>query len=208
MKKPALLLLCLLFCFFLASGYPGPAKAGSSTIISGQAQPVVETEIPKSKLTDLGLYVTSKEAYEQWAINPEGIKILDCRTPEEYAFVGHAPMAFNIPIKFYTYQYDAEKKASVMVNNPEFLEQVKKKFKTDDTILIMCVAGGRSAYSVNVLAAAGFKNVYNIIDGFEGDSIKDPGSYFDGQRIRNGWKNSGAPWTYSLNPELMYLTAK
>jgi rhodanese-related sulfurtransferase len=208
MKKPVLLLLCLSFCFFPVSGYAGPAKAASPTIISGEAQPVIETELPKSKQTESGLYITSKEAYEQWTLNPDRIKILDCRTPEEYAFVGHAPMAYNIPIKFYTYQYDAEKKTSVMVNNPEFLEQVKKKFKTGDTILIMCVAGGRSAYSANVLAAAGFKNVYNIVDGFEGDIITDPGSYFDGKRIRNGWKNSGAPWTYSLNPELMYLTAK
>jgi rhodanese-related sulfurtransferase len=208
MKKPALLLLCLSFCFFLASGHPGPAKAGSSTIISGQAQPIVETELPKSKQTDLGLYITSKEAYEQWTINPDGVKILDCRTPEEYAFVGHAPMAYNVPSKFLTYQYDTEKKEPVMVNNLYFLEEIKKKFKTDDTIFIMCRSGGRSASSVNILAAAGFKNVYNIVDGFEGDSISDPGSYFDGKRIRNGWKNSGAPWTYSLNPELMYLTAK
>jgi rhodanese-related sulfurtransferase len=208
MKKSALLLLCLSFCFFLASGYPGPAKAGSSTIISGQAQPVVETELPKSKQTDLGLYITSREAYEQWTINPDRVKILDCRTPEEYAFVGHAPMAYNVPNKFFTYQYDTEKKEPVMVNNLYFLEEIKKKFKTDDTIFIMCRSGGRSASSVNILAAAGFKNVYNIVDGFEGDSITDPGSYFDGKRIRNGWKNSGAPWTYSLNPELMYLTAK
>ncbi len=31
---------------------------------------------------------------------------------------------------------------------------------------------------------------------------------FDGKRMKNGWKNSGAPWTYELDPELMYMPSK
>ena len=31
-----------------------------------------------------------------WKANPDKIKITDCRTTEEYVFVGHAPMAYNI----------------------------------------------------------------------------------------------------------------
>lgn len=205
MKKSVPALFCLFLCFFLASGCTITSKPIQVTTISGKDQPAIEAELPESKRTDLGLYITSKEAYEHWKLNPDGIKILDCRTPEEYAFVGHAPMAYNIPSKFFTYQYDAVKKEPVMVNNPDFLEDVKNKFKTDDTIFVMCRSGGRSASSVNALAKGGFKNVYNIIDGFEGDSIKDSGSYFDGKRMRNGWKNSGAPWTYQLDPKQMYL---
>jgi rhodanese-related sulfurtransferase len=207
-KKSILAFSSLFLCFLIASGCASLAANDNMAPISTEAEPVIETQLPTAKRTNLGLYITAKDAYEQWKLNPGKIIILDCRTPEEYAFVGHAPMAYNVPSKFFAYQYDAEKKEPVMVNNLHFLEEVKIKFKTDDTIFIMCRSGGRSASSVNLLAAAGFKNVYNIIDGFEGDSIKDPGSYFDGQRIRNGWKNSGAPWTYSLNPELMYLTAK
>ena len=37
------------------------------------------------------------------------MKILDVRTPEEYIFVGHAEMAWNIPLVFQTYQRDAAK---------------------------------------------------------------------------------------------------
>jgi len=44
---------------------------------------VVETELSESKRTDLGLYIASKEAYEQWTLNPEGIKILDRRHLKE-----------------------------------------------------------------------------------------------------------------------------
>ena len=68
----------------------------------------------------------------------------------------------------------------------------------------MCRSGGRSAMAVNQLAADGFKNVYNITDGFEGDKVEDPESVFFGKRMRNGWKNS-APWTYGIDPEKIIL---
>jgi rhodanese-related sulfurtransferase len=69
----------------------------------------------------------------------------------------------------------------------------------------MCRSGGRSALAANLLAKAGFEHVYNIIDGMEGDAVKDPESLFQGQRLRNGWKNSGCPWTYDLTPDRVLL---
>jgi len=36
---------------------------------------------------------------------------------------------------------------------------------------------------------------YNIIDGREGDTVDDPGNVNRGKRMKNGWKNSGSPWT-------------
>jgi rhodanese-related sulfurtransferase len=69
----------------------------------------------------------------------------------------------------------------------------------------MCRSGGRSAWAVNQLADAGFNNVYNITDGFEGDAISDTENLYYGQRLKNGWKNSGVPWTYKLDRELMKL---
>jgi rhodanese-related sulfurtransferase len=164
-----------------------------------------KTNLPREKQTTLGLYVTSAEAYEKWKANPEKVKILDVRTPEEYMYIGHAVMAWNIPIFFQTYAWDAEKGHFSMKPNPEFTEQIKATFKPDDIILITCRSGGRSAMAVNQLAAAGFKNVYNITDGMEGDAIKDPESVFNGQRLKNGWKNSGLPWTFKVNIELMKL---
>ena len=59
--------------------------------------------------------------------------------------------------------------------------------------------------AVNMLAAAGYKNVYNITDGIEGDEVKDPESQYYKKRMKNGWKNSGLPWTYDINPDLMKL---
>ena len=69
----------------------------------------------------------------------------------------------------------------------------------------MCRSGGRSAIAVNLLAQAGFRNVWNIVDGMEGDTVDDVESIFHGQRVKNGWKNSRAPWTYKPSPERMVL---
>jgi hypothetical protein len=59
--------------------------------------------------------------------------------------------------------------------------------------------------AINQLAAAGFTSAYNILDGMEGSRVADPDSVFDGMRMKNGWKNSGLPWTYDLDPEHMML---
>jgi rhodanese-related sulfurtransferase len=184
---------------------PATEKQPAAAATPATAPEKTPAELPKRKQTTLGLYVTAKEAYEMYQKDPDKIKVLDCRTPQEYAFIGHAPMAVNIPSKFMTYKWDAKKKMYVMEDNPNFVKQVKKVFKPTDIILDMCRSGDRSGVSVNKLAQAGFKHVYSVTDGFEGDMIKDPKDPNNGRRLKNGWKNAGLPWTYDLDPNLMYL---
>jgi rhodanese-related sulfurtransferase len=138
--------------------------------------------VPTAKQTSLGLYVTSIEAHEKWMAAPELVNILDVRTPEEFIFVGHAEVAWNIPFAFQTYRWDPDKQRFDMQLNPEFISEVEQWANPTDTILIMCRSGGRSAMAVNALADAGFTNVYNIIDGMEGDKVNDPESLFHGKR--------------------------
>jgi rhodanese-related sulfurtransferase len=161
-------------------------------------------QIAKERQTSLGLYVTAKEAYDMWQADP-GLRILDVRTPEEFVFVGHAPMAWNIPLALQTYEWDPEKRALRWELNPGFVAEVKAWAGPEDTILASCRSGGRSAMAINALAAAGFTRVYNILDGMEGGAVKDPDSVFDGMRMKNGWKNSGLPWTYEIDPDRMKL---
>jgi len=160
-------------------------------------------ELPKAKQTELGLYLTASEAYVKWQADPDNVTILDVRTTEEYIFVGHAPMARNVPLVSQTYDWDENKQYFSMKPNPDFITQLKDFANPPDTILVMCRSGGRSAMAVNLLAQAGFENVYNITDGMEGDAVKDPASVFMGQRLVNGWKNSGLPWTYKTDTEQM-----
>ena len=162
-------------------------------------------DIQPLKQTVLGLYVTAQEAYERWRSAPEKVILLDVRTPEEFIFVGHAPMAWKIPVAAQSYEWDAEKKRFPMRPLPDFVARVQQVAKPDDTVMAMCRSGGRGAIAVNLLAKAGFKNVYNIIDGMEGDTIDDADSVFRGQRLKNGWKNSGCPWTYDLTPDRVLL---
>lgn len=166
------------------------------------------TELPKAKQTTLGLYLTAREAYSKWQADPDNVTVLDVRTTEEYLYVGHAPMAWNVPLASQTYEWDAEKQYFGFKPNPVFIAQVKEIAGVSETILVMCRSGGRSAMAVNGLAAAGFTNVYQIIDGMEGDAVKDPDSVFQGQRLMNGWKNSGLPWTYEPDPEKMRFALK
>jgi rhodanese-related sulfurtransferase len=166
-----------------------------------------KSTVAPQKQTVLGLYVTAKEAYEMWRADKNKIHILDVRTPEEYIFVGHAPMAHNIPFQVLNYEMAVRNKGPLMMANPNFIAEVGRKFKASDTILVICRSGSRSAAAVNAMASAGFKTAYSVTDGFEGDRIKDTSSPFYGKRFKNGWRNSNIPWTDRLNPELMWIPA-
>ena len=72
-----------------------------------------------------------------------------------------------------------------------------------DTVFVICRSGGRSAASVNALAAAGYTQVYNIVDGFEGGKDKATG-----HRTVSGWRNADLPWGYRVTPEAAYSPAE
>jgi rhodanese-related sulfurtransferase len=189
-------------------------QAATGVVADGASAPgaaaaaVPAASVPKAKATTLGLYLTAGQAYRKWKADPRGVKIIDVRTPEESFFVGYAPMAWRIPVARVSYVWDAEKKQYPMELLPDFVERVATVAQPDDTLLVMCRSGGRSAIAVNLLAKAGFRRVYNIVDGMEGDTVDDLTSVFHGQRVKNGWKNSGAPWTYKPSPERMVLTTQ
>ena len=183
MKKSIFVVCCILFVFCTII----------PTIVCAASPPT-----DKKKHTEAGKYATSVEAYDMWKANPDKIKIIDVRIPEEYSFVGHPPMAYNIPSKLWTGKWNEEKKDYVLEDNPDFTTQVKKQFTQNDTIMIMCRSGHRSAAAVNLLTKAGFTNVYTIVDGFEGEKV-------NGKRMTDGWKNSSAPWTYDLDTKLIYM---
>jgi rhodanese-related sulfurtransferase len=144
------------------------------------------------------------QAYEMWKAAPEKVKVIDVRTPEEFAFVGHPEMAWNIPFAFLSYQRKDGKFEYKAEPNEAFVALVKEIAQPTDVLLLTCRSGGRGAMAVNQLAAAGFTNAYNIIDGVEGDLVQDPASVFHGKRMKNGWKNT-APWVYSIDPEKIIL---
>ena len=162
------------------------------------------SKLPKMKQTTLGLYVTAAQAYDMWRAAPDDVKIIDVRTPEEFAFVGHPAMAWNVPFAFVSYQRSGGKFTYAPQMNKAFVDQVKEIAQPNDVLLVTCRSGGRGGMAVNQLAAAGFTRAYNIVDGIEGDTVNDPESVFHGKRMKNGWKNS-APWVYDIDPEKVII---
>ena len=171
---------------------------------SNPAATVDGSKLHKMKQTSFGLYVTAAQAYEMWKAAPDKVKVIDVRTPEEFAFVGHPAMAWNVPVGFVTYQRKDGKFTYAPQMNTAFVAQVKEIAQPADILLVTCRSGGRGAMAVNQLAAAGFTNAYNIVDGIEGDTVDDPESVFHGKRMKNGWKNS-APWVYGVDPEKIII---
>jgi rhodanese-related sulfurtransferase len=172
-------------------------------------------QVPEPNRTTLALYLTPQEAYDLWRANPDQVAVIDVRTFEEYVFGGHALMARNIPFFFPKFERQVNGKVQAPSlpgkppgcggeMNPDFIATAKADLRSTDTILVMCATGARAAKAIDALAKAGFTKVYNVINGFEGDKVDDPGSVYFGKRMRNGWKNVGLPWGYDFDPELMW----
>jgi rhodanese-related sulfurtransferase len=166
--------------------------------------------IPQSNVTALGLYVTPQRAHEMWKADTETVHILDVRTFEEYIFVGHFEFAKNVPLVFPHFDPDGPSMPGRPPGcsadfNPDFVARVQEAIDPSHTVLCMCATGARAAMAVNLLAQSGYMKAYNIVSGFEGDRVDDPGSVFHGKHMRNGWKNAGLPWCYDFHPDLMWI---
>jgi hypothetical protein len=76
---------------------------------------------------------------------------------------------------------------------PDFLARVRQVATPDDTLMVMCRSGGRAAMAINLLAQAGFKKVYNIVDGMEGDAVEDPDSHLQRAAAEERLEERGLP---------------
>jgi rhodanese-related sulfurtransferase len=166
--------------------------------------------VPAVKQTKLGKYFTAPEAASFVTQNAAKTLFLDIRTPAEITFLGMAATAdANVPymVEPAFQEWDNAKSTFKLESNPDFIPAVRRRLSAkglgpDDTIVLMCRSGDRSAAASNLLAEAGFKNVYSVVDGYEGDLASDGPKA--GQRAVNGWKNAGLPWSYKLDRAKMY----
>lgn len=101
------------------------------------------------------------------------------------------------------HKWNDKKNVYAMEVNPNFEAQIAKalgerNLSKDAPILLMCRSGGeRGAPSAKMLEGKGYSKVYVVVDGFEGDTVKEGDK--KNWRLVNGWKNSGLPWGYTLN---------
>lgn len=117
---------------------------------------------------------------EAWALFKSGhVVIVDVRTNEERKFVGYVEDTIHIPWATGT----------ALNRNPRFAKELETKVGKDKTILLLCRSGKRSAAAANVAFNAGFENIYNIEQGFEGDLDEN-----NHRGVFNGWRFHNLPW--------------
>jgi rhodanese-related sulfurtransferase len=111
-----------------------------------------------------------------------GAKLVDVRTRPELQYVGRVPG--SIAIEWQTYPGNRP--------NPEFLGELAAVTDKDEPLMFICRSGVRSHGAAEAALRAGWKETYNVLEGFEGD--KDA----QGQRgTVGGWRKAGLPWTQS-----------
>lgn len=157
---------------------------------------------------EMGL--TPRETYERMQQNGDKILFLDVRDPVEIMFVGFTDTVdANIPFLIIDRtRWDAQKNRYQPYRNPNFATEVEGALKArgltrDAEVITMCRSGNeRGRPSAQFLRENGFPNAMYVINGFQGDRIKE--GERAGFRLKNGWQNRGLPWSPKMNPEKMY----
>ena len=114
--------------------------------------------------------------------NQPNAKLVDVRSRAELDFVGRVPGSIEIEWKTYP----------GMLPNPQFLEQLKQQVPADAVVMFLCRSGGRSHDTAAAATRAGYRDAYNILEGFEGE--RDAGGH---RNSIGGWRARGLPWTQS-----------
>ncbi|MBB3189606.1 rhodanese-like domain-containing protein [Halomonas cerina] len=168
-----------------------------------------DTEVAAYRETQLGLYVTAAEAHELMQQNDRAV-LIDVRDPIEIKFTGFAtPTDIHVPwVLGDREHFDVKARTWPMVRNPDFKAEVQAELEAlgvdkDDPIIVMCRSGStRSAPAADLIAEMGYSEVYSVTDGFEGGKLEEGDS--KGVRAKSGWRNSGLPWSYEVNPKVAW----
>lgn len=167
--------------------------------------------VPVSKQNKTGLYLDAREAYELKQRLADKVLFIDIRTRAEISSLG-MPTLVDAHIPFLEYlenpAWDDKNLRFKMEFNPGFSAEMQRRMherglSKDDTVILICRSGDRSARATDYLLEDGYKKIYTVIDGFEGDMQKDGPNA--GRRMVNGWKNANLPWSYQLDKNKMYL---
>ena len=122
--------------------------------------------------------LTPLEADFIWHHAP-GAKLVDVRSHAELELVGYIPGAIFLEWQaFPGWQL-----------NPYFLAQLNQQVDKEGLIMFICRSGGRSHQSAVLAHEAGYTEVYNVLEGFEGDK-----NTLQRRGGMNGWKAAGLSW--------------
>lgn len=126
--------------------------------------------------------LTPSEAAEILQLAP-GSRLVDVRSRAELDLVGKIPGAVEIEWMTYPGWHF----------NPHFVTQLKQQVDVEALTLFICRNGLRSHKAAEAATLNGYRDCYNVLEGFEGDLDKQTN-----QRGRlGGWKKHGLLWNQS-----------
>jgi rhodanese-related sulfurtransferase len=119
---------------------------------------------------------------EAHALMEQGAKLVDVRTKPELLYVGRIPG--SIAVEWQTYPGGRP--------NPDFVAELSAVVGRDETVMFICRSGARSDSAAEAAMRAGYKDAYNVLEGFEGDKDKE-----QHRNSVGGWRKAGLPWVQS-----------
>lgn len=125
-------------------------------------------------------YAGSLRPADAWELVSTGAALLvDVRTAEERKFVGLVPDSLHV----------AWATGTSLTRNPRFARELEAKVRKNQPAILLCRSGKRSAAAAEVATKAGFSQVFNVLEGFEGelDALQQRGK-------QDGWRFRGLPW--------------
>jgi len=122
--------------------------------------------------------LTPREAFDMLQQDPSTI-LVDVRSRAELELVGKVPTATHLEWAFYP----------GMLPNHAFAGQLEAQINKNLTVIFMCRTGGRSHNAAMLAKELGYQQVYNMLEGFEGEA-----NSLHQRTLTNGWKHAGLPW--------------
>lgn len=117
--------------------------------------------------------------------------LVDVRSTMEYDYVGHPVDALHVPIKEPP-DWDTHADFVARLTQSITAQTGDEENPHAVPLLMLCRSGKRSELAAQLALDAGFTEVYNVIEGFEGDRDEQ------GHRSSiNGWRFHQLPWEQS-----------
>ncbi len=130
--------------------------------------------------------LTPLEAYRLLQDNPRAV-LVDIRSTMEHLFIGHPKGCVHV----------AWMDEPDWTIDPHFVTRIRELMlggaldsgSGAAPVILICRSGKRSAEAGHVLTENGFSEVYNVLEGFEGELDED-----HHRGTTGGWRFHGLPW--------------
>ena len=181
------------------------ACAGATAAL---AQGISPARVPEEMRNKQNMYLLPKQAHQFIKAQKGKVLFVDVRTRAEAQFLGMADgVDALVPyVEFQDFMTDWDNTRGFYKLEPfnDFVPEVERRMKEkgltkDVPVVLICRSGERSARAADLLTESGYKRVYSVVYGFEGE-LSDKG-----RRNVNGWKVNGLPWSYELDKTKMYF---